>query len=240
MPAPATQASDPLEQWLASPFGRFLLRSEQIALEAGLEDVFGNQIVQVGHWGPPNAFLPLARLPRRGLIADPGYPGNCVSHAASLAIMSQSVDAVLLPHTLEFEPEPHEVLREVERVLTGEGHVLILGFEPAGLWAARHRLTRGGFPPGLRRLLSPWRLRDWLRLLGFDVLQTRRFLQTPPLQSLAAGPIARALESLGERLEGRFGSVYLVKAKKRVYTLTPIRPRRGRNRVLAGAVVEGV
>ncbi len=229
---------DPLDDWLAGPFGEFLLRSEQIAVESALEDVFGNNFLQVGHWGPKDAFLGLARIPRRFLIANPGYRGDCVSHASSLAIQSQSVDAVLLPHTLEFEPEPHEVLREVERVLAGEGHVLILGFEPLGLWAARHRLTRGGFPPNLHRFMSPRRLKDWLRLLGFDVLQTTRIVQAPPVLSLASGRIAKTLAKANSRFKGRFGSVYLIKAKKRIYTLTPIRPRRRRRPAIVGAAVE--
>jgi SAM-dependent methyltransferase len=215
-----------------------LLGSEQIALESALDDVFGNNFVQVGHWGPPDAFLPLARIPRRFLIADPGYRGDCVSHASSLALQTQSVDAVLLPHTLEFEPEPQAVLREVERVLTGEGHVLVFGFEPAGLWALRHRLTPGGFPPGLHRTLSRRRLRDWLSLLGFDVVQTTRIVRAPPVLGLAAGRFGKALEWAQNPLEGRFGSVYLIKAKKRLYTLTPIRPKRRRRPAIVGTAVE--
>lgn len=227
---------DPLDDWLAGPFGEFLLRSEQIAVESALEDVFGNNFLQVGHWGPKDAFLGLARIPRRFLIADPGYRGDCVSHASSLAIQSQSVDAVLLPHTLEFEPEPQAVIREVDRILVGEGHVLVLGFEPTGSWALRHLLARRGFPPGLTGLLSRRRLRDWLTLLGFDVLETSRFLHALPLSSLTTSRMTRELERLGGRLDGPFGSVYLLKARKRVYTLTPIRPRRRAAPKLAGAV----
>ena len=238
MPRPASVPADPLDEWLAGPFGKFLLGSEQIALESALQDVFGSTFLQIGHWGPPDAFLPLARLPRRFLVADPGYRGDCVSHASSLAIQTQSVDAILLPHTLEFEPEPHEVLREVERVLAGEGHVLILGFEPLGLWAGRHRLARPGFPPGLHRFLSRRRLRDWLSLLGFDVLETTRLVPVPPLLSLASGRVAQALDRMPARLKGSLGSVYLIKARKRVYTLTPIRPRRRRRPAIVGAAVE--
>ena len=233
-----THSEDALDQWLAGPFGRLLVAAEQSEVATALEHVFGNQFVQIGRWGPPDAFLPLARTPRRALVAEPGARGDCVSHASSLAIQSQSVDAVLLPHTLEFEPEPHEVLREVERVLVGEGHIVVLGFEPAGAWALRHYLTRQGFPPGLTRLLSRGRLRDWLRLLGFDVLETRRFVHALPIEGLSAGPVARGLQRVGSRLDGRLGNAYLLKARKRVYSLTPIRPRRRQAQRLAGAVAE--
>src|SRR3974390_2431333 len=145
----AATAAVPLDEWLAGTFGRLLIEAERNELAAALEAFFGTYCTQIGHWGPPDAFLPLARTPRRGLVAEAGARGDCVSHAASLAIQTLSVDAVLLPHTLEFEPEPHEVLREVERVLVGEGHVLILGFDPTGPWALRHYVAREGFPPGL-------------------------------------------------------------------------------------------
>ena len=231
-------SADALDDWLAGPFGRLLLAAERLEVASALEHVFGNQFLQIGHWGAPDSFLPLARTPRRALVAEPGARGDCVSHASSLAIQSQSVDAILLPHTLEFEPEPHEVLREVERVLVGEGHVVVLGFEPVGAWAVRHYVTRHGFPPGVTRLLSRGRLRDWLRLLGFDVLETRRFVHALPIEGLSSGALGRGLQRVGEQLDGRLGSVYLLKAKKRVYSLTPIRPRRRRAQSLAGAVAE--
>jgi len=227
-----------LDEWLAGPFGRLLIHEERAHLGLALEDVFGAHCVQIGHWGPPDAFLPLARIPRRGLIAEPGARGDCVSHAASLAIQTLAVDAVLLPHTLEYEPEPHEVLREVERVLVGEGHVLILGFEPGAPWALRHYLTPGGFPPGLVRLLSRGRLRDWLRLLGFDVVEVRRFLNVLPIEALARGALAARHARPGGHPGGRLGSAYLLKARKRVYSLTPIRPRRRSAPQVTAAAVE--
>lgn len=219
--APASE----LDAWFGSSLGRVLLAAERAVVGAALEDVFGRQFLQLGHWGAAETFLPLARTPRQALVAEPGERGACVSHAAQLAIQTQSVDAVLLPHTLEFEPEPQAVIREVDRVLVGEGHVLVLGFEPVGPWALRHLLARGSFPPGLVGTLSRRRLRDWLALLGFDIVETRRFLHALPLAGIEQGAMTRGLERLGRRLDGRLGSAYLVKAKKRVYTLTPIRPR---------------
>jgi SAM-dependent methyltransferase len=230
---------DALDEWLGSPLGRTLLAREQAVAAAALERVFGTLCLQVGHWGPPDTFLPLARTQRRALVAEPGARGDFVSHASSLAVQTASVDAVLLPHTLEFEPEPHEVLREVDRVLVGEGHLLVFGFEPWSGWALRHRLSERGFPPGLDCLLSRGRLRDWLRLLGFDVLEVRRFLHTLPVARLHGGGVERRLERVGGWLGGAFGSVYLLKAKKRVYTLTPVRPKRRRARpTLVGPLVE--
>ncbi len=238
MTPPSPPTIDPLVDWLAAPLGRALLDAEREVVGAAFDDVFGHHLLQLGYWGPPESFLPLARLPARSLIVPPGYRGDCVSHAAELAIRTRSVEAVLLPHTLEFEPEPHAVLREVERVLTAEGHVLLLGFDPLGSWTLRHRLTRGGFPPGLQQLFSCRRLRDWLRLLGFDIISTRRCLWTLPFESAQHGVLAAGFERVGRGLDGRVGSVYLIKARKRVWTLTPVRQNRSRRRAVAGTVIE--
>ena len=156
------------------------------------------------------------------------------SRADALPIASDSVDAVLLPHTLEYEPEPHDILREVERILPGEGHVIVLGFRPMSPWGFRYASSRQGFPPGVQRLISERRLRDWLKLLGFEVVDARRYLFTLPWGSEAPRG-QRLLESAGENFWPLLAGAYLLKARKRVYCKTPIRLSwRQRARVVGG------
>jgi len=238
-----SSAPDLLTAWLDAPLGRALLAREQEEVRRALEHAFGTQCLQIGTWGPPDEFLPHARTTRRALIAEPGARGDVVSHATQLAILTGSVDVVILPHTLEFEPEPHEVLREVDRILVGEGHLLVLGFEPWGPWALRHRLSQRGFPPGLDHVLSEGRLRDWLTLLGFEVESVARFLHALPFARLQGRKLGRALERASGWLGTRAPLVnpsggYLLTAKKRVYTLTPVRRARRRAARVAGALIE--
>jgi hypothetical protein len=125
------------------------------------------------------------------------------------------------------------VLREVDRVLTGEGKLLVLGFHPWSLWGLRAKATRGGWPPQLRRLLSERRLRDWLVLLGYEVTETRRYLYDAPW-----GEPALASRSLHR---GWFNPLpagaFLMKARKRVYALPPLRLRlRERTQLIGGLV----
>jgi SAM-dependent methyltransferase len=211
---------------LAQPPGRALLEAERDAVADALECVFGVQCLQVGAWGPAGLFLGLARTQRRAwLSAGARVEGAIRSDPASLPIQSDSIDALILPHTLEFTDDPHQVLREAERVLVAEGTLVILGFEPLGSWALRHRLTGGGYPPGLARFLAERRLADWLRLLSFDVDPARRHLYTLPFARAQSGRLGRWAERAGRSVWPHLSGAYLLVAKKRVYSMTPMRLR---------------
>lgn len=225
-----------LAEWFDTPLGSALLDQERAAAGEALECVFGQQFLQVGAWGPSSLFLDLARTQRRAMLTGGGgAPGSIQSYASSLPIQSDSIDVLLLPHTLEFEEQPHEVLREAERVLRAEGCLVVVGFEPLGGWALRHRLASGGFPPGLARLLPERRLADWLKLLGFDVDPAQRFLYTMPFARAQAGRSRRWAERAGRMLWSRLSGAYLLRARKRVYCVTPLRVTfRARPAVLGG------
>lgn len=225
-----------LPGWFETPLGCALLEQEREALAAALECVFGEQFLQVGSWGSPGLFLELARTQRRALLSPSDVPvGHIRSCPASLAIQSDSIDALLLPHTLELEPDPHEVLREAQRVLRPEGCLVVLGFEPLGSWAMRSRVARGRFLPGTARLLSERRLADWLKLLGFDVDPASRFLFTLPFVRAQSGRMRRWADGAGRALGSRLSGAYILRARKRVHAVTPIRLKfRARPAVISG------
>jgi SAM-dependent methyltransferase len=153
-----------------------------------------------------------------------------------LPVATGSIEAVLLPHTLEFAINPHEVLREVERVLRGEGKVIICGFNPVGPWGVRHLVAGRRFPAPVHRMLAEGRIRDWLRLLGFEVVASRRYLFVPPWPRRKPAEEQGWLERRGPDLAPPLAGAYLVKARKRVRAMTPIRPVWHR----APAVVNGL
>lgn len=204
-----------------------------------LECAFGLHCVQVGAWGGPETFLPLARTRRGALVAPAHGPGVAlVSSAEELALQADSVDVMLLPHTLEFARDPHEVLREAVRVLAGEGELLVLGFEPLGAWSLRGAFTRGGFPPGIRRRIGAQRLSDWLKLIGFEVGAAERYLYAPPLAGLGQSRAMSFLERAGRRAWPRFSGAYLLRARKRVYSMTPMRLRSRLRTAVIGGLAE--
>jgi hypothetical protein len=80
-------------------------------------------------------------------------------------------------------------------------------------------------PPWCGRFISQARLRDWFQLLGFDVVLTTTYFFRPPLPSQSIMDRLGFLDRWGKRWWPFFGGAYVMVAKKRVATLTPIRPR---------------
>ncbi len=227
------------DAWLDTPLGIALLETEQRVLADVLADVFGFELLQIGCWGSGVDLCASARTQHHRCVAPRASGARAIrADFASLPIATASVEAVLLPHTLEHAPHPHELLREVERVLVGEGHVIACGFNPLGPWGLRHLVARGRFPPTGERLLAEGRLRDWLRLLGFEVVESRRYLFAPPWNRGFAARSGRWLEQRGPQLAPPLAGAYLVKARKRVRALTPIRPAWQRAPAVVGGLAE--
>jgi hypothetical protein len=133
-----------------------------------------------------------------------------------------------LPHSLELAHDPHTTLREVERVLVPEGRVVICGLNPASLWGLRqrrahlyHRMGFGHmFLPEAGEFIGHWRLRDWLRLLGFEVEILRFGCYRPALSSEKWLQRFAWMDTAGARLWPILGAAYFVVAVKRVRGMT--------------------
>jgi SAM-dependent methyltransferase len=145
----------------------------------------------------------------------------------ALPFPDASIDLVVLPHALELARDPHHTLREVERVLVPEGRVVIAGFNPASLWGLRQQAGRVrrsmGFGrdkslylPGGAESIGYWRLRDWLRLLGFEVEAGRFGCWRPPFTSETWLARYEWMDRVGDRWWPVLGAVYFVVAVKRV------------------------
>jgi SAM-dependent methyltransferase len=218
--------------WFEGPLGARVLREEAALATLALDDVFGFELLQLGAWGPARHLLDGARTQHTTLLAPELSTGvTLCAPLDSLPFRSDSIDAILLPHTLELVEDPYAVLREAERVLCAEGCLMICGFNPFSGWGLRRAFARyvrrPVFPPQTQRLLSERRLRDWVALLGFDVDSVYGYLGLLPTKGPAKGRLPRAAWTAG---------AYLLKARKRVQTMTLVRPRRRvRQRVLVGA-----
>lgn len=228
-----------LEDWYGSPLGFEVGLRESACLQAMLADVFGYYLVQVGVTDSFREALTASRIRHRVVMpCSPPRDGGgrgVVGDPTRLPLASDAIDAVLLPHTLDFVADPRQVLREAERVLIPEGRVFILGFNALSSWGLVSLFyRRGRRMPWCGRFLTPYRVEDWLSLLGFDVEQREHILfQLPLRRALRLG----SLERLGRRLWPALGAVYVIRAVKRVSTLTPIKPLwSARRSLLPGAI----
>ncbi len=227
-----------MTQWLQSPAGRYLLAWEQQHLDTAVADLFGFHALQVGL--PELDALRANRMPHRWVAervatgaasAAPATPPRAAialrADYDALPFDSASLDLVVLPHTLELAQDPHQTLREVERVLVPEGRVVVVGFNPASLWGLRQRCgrIRKGLGLGRRRalylpdageFLGYRRLRDWLRLLSFEVEAGRFGCYRPPVASQTWLDRYAWMDHSGERWWPVFGAAYFVTAVKRV------------------------
>lgn len=239
--------------WLETGTGTALLREESRQVAGAFENIFGDQFLQIGAWGDPSLFRRYARTRRYAVVAARRGPGvDFVSAPEDLAVATDSIDAVFLPHVLESTEDPHAVLREVDRILRPDGHVVISGFNAWGWWGVRHYLSGRRFPVGARRLVSEYRLRDWLHLLDYFVEPARfhhiaapiyrRFGAADPPADDGAGhasPDGREWRDSPPRFRrwNPLASSYLLIARKEVFTVTPIRPVFRRRPQLVGSLV---
>lgn len=231
-----------LRDWYNRPLGQCLLAQEREQMERVLANLFGYHILQVGCLLGDD-LLASSRIPHKVLL-DPDsnsrtlVPGAYV-YPDSLPVATDSVDVVVLPHTLEFERNPHQILREADRVLIAEGHVVVMGFNPWSLWGVASLLRgRKRKAPWCANFLSQNRVKDWVELLGFEVVRAERFFFRPPLQHRGIMGRCTVMERLGAKLWPRMSGVYILVAKKRVTTLTPIKGRWQKARAGVGGLVQ--
>ncbi len=222
-----------LGEWLATPSGQYVRAWEEQRLAQLTADIFGFNALQVGV--PQIDALAANRMPRK-FVGDSHLvapaPGErqkvCVLHDLSeLPFASQSLDLVVLPHVLEFAAEPHQILREVERVLMPEGQLIICGFNPASLWGIRQvvaRLTGVHFLPQHSDFLTVLRIKDWVELLNMHVVRGHFGCYVPPFTSEKWLQRWAFMEKAGDRWWPYFGAIYILQAKKRVKGMRLIGP----------------
>ncbi len=214
-----------MQAWFETPPGRYLLAWEQAQFDHAVADVFGYHAIQLGVAEVDG--LRTNRMPHRWLaLSDPRQAGRAalLTDFSALPFAANSLDLVVLPHTLEMSHDPHATLREVERVLVPEGRVVICGLNPASLWGMRqrraHLYRRLGFGdlflPEAGEFIGYRRMRDWLRLLSFEVESGRFGAYRPAVDSENLLERFHWMDGAGERWWPIFGAVYFVVAVKRV------------------------
>jgi len=227
-------ADSTLARWFVTPAGNYVLQWELDQYDNAVEDIFGFRAVQVGL--PDIDFLRRNRISYRfPLSLEPG--AAVTADPLQLPIASQSVDLLVLPHVLEFSSDPHRVLREAERVLMPEGQIVISGFNTLSFWGLKQSLSRrGSDSPWNARMIGLLRLKDWLKLLGFELNGGKFGCYAPPFASEKWLSRFAFMEKAGARWWPIAGGVYVVRAIKRTIGMRLVTPAWKKERAPSAAL----
>lgn len=240
-----------LAHWYSTPSGRALRQWQLQHCDQAVADCFGFQAVQIGADNMP--LLRNSRIRHRFIASVDGhiYPlqdAHSVDEATSPAAVPRvlvlephalpfapdSLDLIVLPHTLEASADPHAVLREVARVLVPEGRLVLFGFNPTSLWGVQQSWRRlqqrlcsslPPFIPDMDDFISQRRLRDWLGLLNLQVTADSFGCYRPGLLGQRWFERLAWLEQAGSRWWPAMGGVYMLQAVKRIHGARLIQPR---------------
>lgn len=250
-----------LHHWFDSPPGRYLLAWEQARFDEAVADIFGYHSLQLGM--PLLDGLRANRMPHQWLAmgqegiavqpdgAEAGVrppqrrSADFFAESVALPFAEASLDLLVLPHTLELSIDPHATLREVERVLVPEGRVVISGLNPTSLWGLRQwrarmlqRVGKGSlYLPDVGEFIGYRRMRDWLRLLSFEVESAQFGCYRPAVRGTQWLERFDFMDPLGERWWPIFGAAYFLVAVKRVHGMRLLEPAWRSSRQRAAATV---
>jgi SAM-dependent methyltransferase len=211
--------------WLASEAGRAMLEEQRSLLADILVRAVGYHALQCSV-GSGEPLLDATRIRRRHYLGRRDDPGaSLYGDPASLPFANHSLDLVLLHHSLDFEANPHEVLRETTRVLIPGGTLVVIGFNPFSLWGLARLFRLGsGKLPWLARFLPAQRVHDWLGVLGLELEGYESAHYVMPLAEAGRRRFS-LVERLGRRFWPRRGAFYILVARKRAAMIRPLRPR---------------
>ena len=221
-----------MKHWCSDSWGRSLLMAEQKRCEALIPSGYYPNCLQIGM--PEADFLQGVAARLRFLVHTNGVsepdlvssvlaPGcleqvrhQIVSKDDSLPFAEKVLDLIVLPHTLDFSDNPHQVLRQVSQILNPEGCVVITGFNLLSVYGLiRGVKHRSNVPPWNGNYFTVRRVQDWLSLLGFDLVGGGMLSYDLPLQKDAYRHKLAFMEYAGDRWWPGLGGVYVIVGKKK-------------------------
>lgn len=213
------------QSWSELPGGEELkLVIEQVCNELS-QRVFGYHMVKMGNLSS-EILLPdcsIRHQIQQTQVAS--AHSGIITRSDNLPYVENSIDGVLLANELDFAQDPHEILREVDRVITANGYVIISGFNPFSLTGmARFLPIKRGNVLHSARFFSAGRIKDWLQLLGFEVVEHRHILFSVLFAQQAAKQPA-AWQQWCSRHCPWCSSVYVLLARKRTIPMTTIKAK---------------
>ncbi len=214
-----------MDMWFRTLPGALLVEKECAELDRLLPMIPGQRALQVG--GSNNL-----QLLKKSQVAHIYHCSEQVSRQShetgvrcrfdQLPFDSESMDLIILPHTLEFCPQNEKLLAEAYRILVPGGRLIILGFNYWSRWSIIcHRRNKKGYPWS-GQFYSIWRIKKWLHNIGYSVVSNKTTFFLGALKKRPNKRWSRLSEVLGQVFIPKMGAVYLIHAEKKVAGTTPL------------------
>ena len=221
-----------LRSFYSSLLGRLAERSIAMAVSSVWASLPRERLVGLGYTLPwldrfaASAQRVLAFMP--ATLGAVNWPVGAPSATAlvfdeELPLVDSCIDRMLLVHSLEHAESPRETLKEIWRVLSPAGRVVIVVPNRRGMWA-RFEHT----PFGTGRPFSRAQLNELLRETNFTPAAWSDALFFPPSKRRWMMRLHNLLERSGRRLWPIFSGVIVVEAQKRLYQGLPVTQRASR------------
>lgn len=225
-----SEAKLSLETWFESELGQGFMAKQKNILDEVLPRLFGYHLIYTG-MDDLSDLVSSSPIKHKVILSLKSTQATLNGSAHQLAILSNSTDVMVLHHSLDFEKDPSQVLREAGRVVLPNGNLIIIGFNPWSFWGLwRSFLFRSTKAPWNARFISPYRLAEWLNILDFDVTACESGFYKPPVSRFNQQESLNWFETLGALWFAQRGGFYILLAKKRVSCITPIHLQQKRKR----------
>ena len=223
------------ERWYETLPGQASLEAMNQLCAQEMSEIFGYYAIQMGALSGRYNLLENSRIATDFCLIDQGVSEALdlartaensnkliVSSNEQLPIETDNIDLVVASHVLEFSREPHQVLREIDRILVPEGHCILIGFNPFSLLRWGRFLKPGAYKKSIpSKMRAVYRVRDWFSLLGYEVLDVHYFGFRPDVRNQSLFARLQWLENLAETAWPVLGNLYMLHVKKQVLAMRP-------------------
>ena len=232
---------NPMNEWLKTPAGDFVINQEKQKCAQLVPSRYYARSLQIGlPWANYCESIAVSSrfvidteypktteqqatsdaMPRVETITDRPDNNDCyyaISSSSALPFAEKTHDLIILPHTLDGCPDPHEVLRQTSQILVAEGCIVIIGFNLISFYGMTKLFKNKHDDSHYYRV---GRIQDWLALLGFDLLGAAMMVYRPPIDSQKWRDRLAFVEHIGDRWWPGLGGVYVIVGRKRNMAVT--------------------
>jgi len=212
------------ENWHLLSQGEAVRAELESVLEPIMQRIFGYYLVKLGNLSSELAIHSSPIKQQFNVSETLSDTSHVNAKSCLLPLQNNSVDAFLLAAELDFAQDPHQILREIDRAITCNGHIVIAGFNPlsmAGIMKYLPINRKNVLHQG--RFFTAARIKDWLQLLEFEVIQHEHVVYSSLFMSSKLNHGSR-IQKWSKRYLPWFSGMYVLVARKREVPLSPVKP----------------